>query len=90
MKLVDQETANSIAIDYATQKGETIVNCQRIQHISKEEYDREVGPPHTHGNYLVELTIIRDYSPDKCNPVEQMLPVLVNDVTREATIMTQL
>ncbi|QDU82489.1 hypothetical protein Pla110_42470 [Polystyrenella longa] len=60
------------------------MGCKRVVHLSKEDYEREMGSPRSKGNYLVKLEVVIPYCPAKS---ADLLTIKVNDITGTAEIL---
>jgi hypothetical protein len=79
MCLVTKQEALDKANAFCVLERVNVIRCVRVQHVTNEMYEREIGTPYRNGKFLIEYEVA-DASGDETHVV----PISVNDETGEA------
>ncbi len=92
MSQINEKEAIEHAINFLKKEGESVIECIRITHASKELMERELERSYEHGHFLVEISIVTpaDAKYKVTDPRGDITVVRVNDDTSESEYMTVL
>ncbi|WP_145374177.1 hypothetical protein [Symmachiella dynata] len=89
---IDKARAIEVGREFLENDGHTVIECAHIAHATKEMYQEELGEPHEHGNFVLELVVVTPPDPNYVvkDPRGDIRAVCVNDLTGEAKYISVL
>ena len=92
MDLLSEVDAIKYARKFLENGGVKIIDCIHVAHATKELYEREMGRPYEHGNFVLEFTRVTPADANYAvkDPRGDVIVVKVNDRTGQIDHMTVL